>query len=916
METTSNCSFTRASSSIKIKKRKKYAAKPLYILFAVFAAFFSTAHAFSNTKEKVIAMFLEHGIKKNNQAPTLKDIQDHIYDKDSMCIVDLEHCSFIISTETKDFREQDWRDLKNVLRKIGAIRCNYICLHGSEVEGKIPFTIVKMLIERVTVITSLEIHGPIANVYLGSTRYNEDDIDFNIMDAPIKNVWNQSSVMLLRLKNCSNETFNIVMEHYSTRTFSSINFDNLDIKRLDFNDIIIDKKFSIQLKNLPELESITFPTVCNIEQGVVFLDNIPKLKDLVNIYEFVSINSTQLQLRIDAKVFKLCGKIFTEKIAESQGEILEIQLLQLINMPFTCKEMKEIFFPPWISVNIIHLHVLPRACYISDSYVKKIYPLETIPYMGIHLLDKRKYYTYTDIPSHIDIYSHKFITGISMNSLNLKIKCPIISHMPNPEKITYTVPTMYIYLERSKRIQNAIKNFQEKHSILCAHIKYSRIIIDGSHTSKNWFETLSNMFSCMGHGITANVLFFCDMNKPVVKHDQNESKDFFKIHNYRFVLKELYFQNCQVEFIQTMLIMHTYAPGTVIYIYCDKINEHDLWDLFQNIIDCKFSEVILRKASKIIESLQKHKPQCTIGDELAIDIESPQWFVENIRITKHIFSKSFTLSPTYLSILASKKQEKPSTQLLVGESVEDACTELSNCSDIIPHVTCVNIIICDSNTASFTTTEDLFTFIMAIKRIFTDIEALCIFNIELNEEEIHKLKNLNALINPKDEKNLTNVFLRSYRIINPKVSAILEKNIFTSLNYTIEGNYLNHLVKQKLVKYNVSIDQRALPFILKNKSKSNFNSDPGNWENRLLNSEMCPICYDFPETSEIYIIHRCKHWFCRQPCIAECYKRASICPYCRGIADFNKSFYVLQPKDTANENLTEEDFEFVETYRL
>ncbi|KAI5171424.1 hypothetical protein NEFER03_0783 [Nematocida sp. LUAm3] len=929
MRITTNYCYTETSAFLKAQKRPNNMPRVVCILFLMAIAALFTDRVHCMTKEEVATTIVEHFLKKIDRPSIVEEIYKQIEYRDSLYTVDLKDYPFMVVAQNQDCILEHWKDLRKMLVETRAIRCHSIYICNNDDERPISFTIVKMLIERVVVIDMLRIKGIISDVDKECVCSSSHVEEFTMPNAPLGTVWSESNPMWLSLKNCSNEIFETIMKHYNTRPFRSIFFSNLNIKKFDLGSIIMHQPIDILFIDLLELESIVFSPAAGIVFKSIYLNGLPQLKELVGIYSFLSTGHTQIKsLNIDENLFRFCGRIFTEEIAASQGSMLEIEDLRFINMPFTSKKIESLFSSPWIRVKYLYIQVKPRTCYMDDEDIQKMYTLEVIARMGVFLLEGYMYSSNLNLLKDIDIETNAFLKSIAINSLefgNMEIECSGMDNMVKDDKITCRAPHLYIYLRRSEEIQEAIKKFQEEYDTLCVHVGYSQIIIDGLFASENYAEVFGKLLSCMGHGITVDHLYFYNMEDFIWINIQEEVKEYLKARKYKFIFKKLYFKNCKVDFIRNMLTQYSYSPDGRICIDYTGIKEEEIWSLFRDLANYQFSSITIRNASKLVQRMiqRGYLVKSIIKNELVLEMGSIQWFAENLFITECIFSNNFTLSPIHLSTLASKHQEssKKSEEqerlchLLVGRSVTEACAELKDFSTIIENIAYLDILMCNSDCTSFTTVEELSAFIKMLKGIFVDVKVLSIFNLRIKEEETHKLSELNALVDIKGEHKLKNIFLRKYKIDNAQNLTTSEGSETKTLNYNIGGSYLIYLLRKKLKEKNVAIAPKALPFIFESNGESNSNANLEEWEQKLVNDEQCSVCYNSPETSDIYIMHRCKHWIC-QPCAVACYAQRAICPFCRAIANFDKPFLALCPKDATQENLTEDDFEFVEINHL
>ncbi|KAI5176496.1 hypothetical protein NEFER01_2035 [Nematocida sp. LUAm1] len=934
MEIITTYHFTRTNSYSKDKKKGRYIPRGPWKIFLTVVLLFSTAYAVHITKEEVADTLLKYFNPEGDQDLSIPNIYSYIDDADSMYSIDFKDCNLEISENLKNFQEDDWNRFKEILTSIRAIRCNSMYLRIENLERVMPLSIIKMIIERVVAIEVFQISS-VFNTFIHNedvqditTDYNIDDVAPNMLLDP---VWEETNPLDLYIYGCSSKLTKIVMEHYKTRPLNFLLCSHIGGEKMDLSNIIISDKFNIELKNLLKVESIVFPDVSDISCETIDLHNIPHLKELIGGYKFLSTNRSENQsLTIDGNIFKFCRNSFTEEMTSTPKKFLEVKKLELMNMPSTDKEIQKLFFSPWICANTMHIQILPRTCYVSNENVEKLYTLEVIARMGIQLTNNDKYAYSIQNPNEIETYTHEFLKSIAMNSNlveDIKIMCPSLSYIEENDRIECTVSYIRIDLSDSDKIKAAIKKLQTQYDTLCVHVGYIQILINGFDAPKNWTEVLSSLLACMGHGITAKTLSFCNMEEPIEENAQEKTDDScIRVRKYKFILDKLIFGNCKIGFIRHMLTKYSYAPKAKIHIDCRNFEEEEIWSICQNTVDYQFSKVVLNNASNLMKRMQEkgYIFSYNMEDVLILELGNPQWLIENSQIVKYIFQERSTLSTTYLSTLASKHKDSPNgeqsekdlCQFLVGISIAEACSELKDFSTTIDRITFLGIFIHNSDTAPFTTVEELFAFIKIIRDIFVDMKLLSIFNLRIKEEETHRLSELNALVNTEDKHKLKNIFLRDYKIAGAKDTALSGESETKTLHYSIGGSYLRYLLENRLKEKNVSISCKALSLLFGDNSESNSNVNLEEWEKRLINDELCPVCYDSSEISEIYIMHRCKHCVCRT-CALGCYTGGgNTCPFCRTIANFNRPFYTLQLKDITKENPTEEDFEFVETHHL
>ncbi|KAI5172386.1 hypothetical protein NEFER03_1489 [Nematocida sp. LUAm3] len=417
------------------------------------------------------------------------------------------------------------------------------------------------------------------------------------------------------------------------------------------------------------------------------------------------------------------------------------------------------------------------------------------------------------------------------------------------------------------------------------------------------------------------------MKESIVCNAYKQNTSFLfgiKISKCKFNLKTLYFFKSEVGFIQEMLTRYVYAPGATIHIDCGGIAKKDVEKLCQDIIDCGFSIIILRNASNIIRKIREkgYAIQHNVKNRLYLRVENRQWVMENIDIVKYLFKKNIDVFLDYLHkaiqekdqkiVLKRIEEEKKIHWFLVDKTIEETCSMLkSDFQEKIRFVKLLDILMDDKNENHYTTADELLMFVMVLKRIFVNIETICISNLRIKENEIQSLNILSMhAVDTKSFYRLKHIFLKGYTTSSDQTMELSIKKK-EAMNYAMgRKTYLSYLLEIKLRERNVLVDYRALPFIENEHNESASNSNQNFWGNNLVNDSNCVKPPYGSENKYIYILHICRHWMYLE-CAIDISKNTNRCPKCNFFAGFNKSFYILRPiARSVEKNLTEDDFEF------
>ncbi|KAI5173276.1 hypothetical protein NEFER03_2218 [Nematocida sp. LUAm3] len=254
---------------------------------------------------KNIDKLMNSNIYNNWRIPNGQDPIDY-YSKLTECVDGLYYIDFsdiyFVSLLSKK-RIFNWEEAKKLLKKIGGIKLDQWRIIADYPENPIPFTIIKMLIERIVSFKDLEIHGQNISI-------KNDDLNSVVEDCGLKSKqkdalqklnWEANKkINRIRLEKCSKDIIEYCVKFYIPRNFSDLEIiESPDIKEIDLSMINLKKKRNILLADFPQLESIVFPVETDMECPSLFLECLPKLKKITNFDTFISSGVLLCELHVD-----------------------------------------------------------------------------------------------------------------------------------------------------------------------------------------------------------------------------------------------------------------------------------------------------------------------------------------------------------------------------------------------------------------------------------------------------------------------------------------------------------------------------------------------------------------------------------------------------------------------------------------
>ncbi|KAI5172935.1 hypothetical protein NEFER03_1941 [Nematocida sp. LUAm3] len=846
--------------------------------------------------------------------------------------IDLIGCTISNNIKLCDY---DYNHAKNMLKRIGGIRCNRLYIN------KISFELVGPLIERMVIENQLTINYSDWAFY-SFTCLIDYIIEKPSMDAFLELDW--CDPMKIPHLWIFNSSANVVMErvfgYISNYEIANITITEHNLQNLDLRIINVMENSSITVEKSKCIENIFLPEKNIRKYDSITLKCLPKFQRITNLF------TKQIDtLSLSINVFITLKKEHLDEINASEDRALRIKKLDLKNVAYTFREPSDIS-PPWIYAETVEL--CNECCTRCDRFGNVRNPnyfLTMIKTLGVSTQPES--FVCKNISSN---WSELVDTSISLRDFIQAIGNTIIQ----PEDDAFKCPAKFynyrvvpisleIHLKNYDAIQKAIKEFEEHYNILSIHIYYSRIVIYGSGKAKKDFIILVGIFTCIGPRVKADALLFYNMKGFNGLNDaQEEDLLRMEIPQTQFDLKKLYFYRSKDAFIRRVFTEYIYSSISTLYIDCYGIKQENIISLTQDmVVKYKISQIALRNAFTILVDVLKEN--CLMNgrtmNKVSLVFGKSDHQVRLYDITLHMSSKNSVFSSIFLSTLLeisqatsikSRKKRKV-FEFQVEKSVEKSCLELTNCPKPIFLITELTIAICESSPALTTPVVHLCALVKKLREIFVDVEVVHISNLWIKQEEEASLNDkLFKLIDEKNEYKLKKVSIKGCKIVveekedlavgGKKHSIIAEKKEPQTQDYLIEKEDLNKIVKRILKEKNVCISYLANLFVLKKYDKVVPGIKIEHWEKDIIYNTACIVCMSsFQKTKERYIIRHCMHSICLD-CIKGWYqaKPNGGCPLCRGPADFNKDFFFIcslfkEEKEKIEEQQVEVDKKTEET---
>ncbi|KAI5179358.1 hypothetical protein NEFER01_2196 [Nematocida sp. LUAm1] len=808
-------------------------------------------------------------------------------------------------------------DIHTIMEDIGVIRCKRLYT-----DPDVPFELVKMLFERIVVEKSIEIYGLCwENTDFVTSLLNDNTCSLR-EEIVLSLKWAAITPLKIYIAQYSwNFTENILNKWVGTREIKEIYLYYSNVEAINLQGLKMAEECSIAIENFLNMKSILLPKAVASEYMCIQLLNLPNLKKIWNIRNIYS-SKTIDNLILDRYSFKVLMDAYREN--EHLQTVLRVWNLHLLGMPRTFQEVAKISYFWLLAEDIIFYIDHCKSCCISEEEDMVYYSSDVIKSMGIDCLKAPSYENLSvNLSKYMDkcIFSSMFLKriGVFTNKMSPRFfECPYDMYNVDTSK---RLPRLKIHLKNSKEIQEAIEEFQKSYNTLCVHAHYSMLDINGLYALEEDTKVLEEMFACMGVRIRVDVLRFYNVKGSI--DDETEENHLVPVQasKNKFDLQTVEFYNSEISFIRSMLTKYSYFPNAMIIIDCKGIKkEEDLWGLFPRLMKSELFEVKLMNTEKIMEDL--HKNGCSIDKKLLDSKNNPVLPIGNFKwakkfpyIINYMFSKKNTISSAHLSKLAREslkvkeskktKNRKELSHFLVSNSAKEAYEELKKCMKTVCHVVWVDVYIYNIKVINNSIVIDLLEWIGMFKKVFMDLEVLCILNLMIQEHET-KCWNISHVVDPlKNTWKLQDVVLKHYTLIDEQ-----GKDITTQLDYKerIVKCYSGEEILDKLANTNIAINLRVLWYMLQ--SIVTEDEEFLQWVDNILDDDECIICGEnISKIAEAYIMWHCGHWRCMK-CAIKCAKEyvqansdkdRNTCHICRAPAEFDKEFYLLNLKDPERE---------------
>ncbi|KAI5175948.1 hypothetical protein NEFER02_1808 [Nematocida sp. LUAm2] len=724
-------------------------------------------------------------------------------------------CLFIVSSKKETF---DWKEIRKLLGKIGGIKLDRWHIITDFTEDSIPFTIIKMLIERIVSFNGLEIDGQnisIQNDNLSSV-VEECDMASKQKDAFQKLKWRKNEAIdMIKLEKCPKEVIECCLKTYSAYDFSDIHIiESPNIKEIDLSMMNIKRERRVWFTELPQLESIIFPVEkTDIECPVIILTYLPELKKIANFDTFISSGVLLCELHVDWKIFKTIEKA----CRRTTEDLLITKTLEIYGMPYPPEDLETLPHCPWIHVDNLRILVsIPHSYLTIEDQEKKSYSADAIRNVGINLLEGAEYIGRLELPENFKSYQSEFIGKLMGNNNDRNAEYFICYKCLADKCLDLDISDISIYeapigidihLENFEEIQEAIAKFRSKYTSICDHILYRSIQIKGAANpvSKNkQIELLIDILSCLGEKIWTKYVYFYDMEGPVMSEIQEKLLTIPKTARYNFQLKAVYFYRSELEFIEFMLTQYTYCLSMKITIDCGKFNGEDTWRLINIAMKLQPQSIRIHNAFEFMQevSIEKYTIDNKLKKKLCFMPLDFKRAVKNFQVSEDIFQQGFYVNPLTFPIvirniknITSGKSQIDSQLLIYEMCIENACVFLKNVTEIVDSVKEIKLYMCNSDPNAYTTLESLCEFFTIVAKVFVNMESLhmeylCIKKENDQDENLYQLQ---SFLSEKKMNKLWRVTLINFTLIDSEnPSANEEKPKQHTQCFRVGEGYMHH----------------------------------------------------------------------------------------------------------------------------
>ncbi|KAI5172342.1 hypothetical protein NEFER03_1456 [Nematocida sp. LUAm3] len=550
--------------------------------------------------------------------------------EEELYYIDLKHC--YVTSDGYGLEPLNYEMVDELLKKIGGIRCKFLYINKY-----VPLKFIEVLIRIIVVDWCLYIDCSNWNLRDSYTHGVSNNTECKLRNILSKTEWDEPTLCSLSLTNCCDTTIKTILNCIGTRKIEEIVIDSSSMQEIDVKRINIINECFFVLLNMASIKRIPFLEVK--EKLSINSKSAPSNASSDS-------NAVKDSLRLDRATLKSLVNAYKETETMSERKVLQVKNLHLEYMPYTFQEIASVSHSPWIRIEnlIIHADICNNRdacdfcnnCDFCDIHKEELIIeenlLNIVKKMGIQYLTTP---CYEIVKSDSKYWSNKsvLLRPIIKNMPEIAGKVHNIHQCCYNKHAVYIISPFEIHLEYFKEHQQTLANFQSKHDIISAYMKYDYITIHGtgSESPENDIILLDDIIKCGGPRIKLYALAFHNMdgvNDLDTKDKNTQITQPSILPKTKFVLSELYFYYSKVDFIISMLTKYSYAPDASIYIDCENIETEDVVRFCQKILKHKFFKIFLENAAKLIkEGQEKTKyPDCYIRrNTVDIPLRNFQW---------------------------------------------------------------------------------------------------------------------------------------------------------------------------------------------------------------------------------------------------------------------------------------------------
>ncbi|KAI5173077.1 hypothetical protein NEFER03_2055 [Nematocida sp. LUAm3] len=446
-------------------------------------------------------------------------------------------------------------DIRPILQKIKSIRCKNVLITPT-----MPCETVEPLIARIVIENELCIQGIQSSVDL-NPELPINVVNLDPQDTSLESPWDVATPIILLIKDCAHKIVDFLLNWASSREIQKlvIKYMQFGMDLLNLGENKITKNCPIILYDLPDIKNLVLPQAQNNTYEYIELFGIPMLQEIIT-KNASSSNIIVKNFWINEQTFISLVTAYKLKSEDPNSaiQVLQVQNLHIYDMTHTFIKTEGIS-SLWMEVENVTIYIeycddcdmpkediIPRGCSIKN-------------FVGVGICCKKSpvYKPFSDLP--ITIMKDKYACSTAFIKRNVMDFYPIhIESFKCPKKtLSYTLlPPLNIELKNTKEIQETIKQFRSKYSMISIHAQYTRINIYGSmsNSPEENIALLKSAMACMGLRIQGKIIAFYDI-KGIPGIDIQEQHPLLRKNPFKtkFILKRLHFYNSDENFINSVV---------------------------------------------------------------------------------------------------------------------------------------------------------------------------------------------------------------------------------------------------------------------------------------------------------------------------------------------------------------------------